>query len=154
MHLSGEEATIINVAAGAALTWVGSMWGQRRSRRDARVVRRREAYTTLIMAIDHLDRTWNHPETLEDEFTSKKMGEVTAQAVREIHRGSVLILLGGSKKAKQSARKVRDTAWAFNDFINGPSKNKLVSQELGRLSADFTEAGREFIKLAEDELSD
>lgn len=153
MHITGEEAAVINVAIGAVLASGASALNQFRVRRDAQATRRREAYAALILALDHLERAWKAPETLEDEYESKKMGAVTGQAVREIQRGYVAVLLVGSKKAEKEARKVRETAWALNDYLNGGSRRDALKSELPRLFDAFSAAGAGFIEVAEHESS-
>lgn len=153
MHLSGEELVVVNIAIGAGLTYGASAVTQRRARREAKTTRRQEAYAAFILTLDHLQRTWDHPETLEDEHSSQKMGDITAQAVREIQRTYVPVLLVGSKKAKQEAHKVREAAWAFSDYLNGGSRDDPLKSKLGKLFGEFTDASRSFIELAEAESS-
>ena len=78
MHISGEEAAVINIAIGAGLAWGASAVNQRRVRRDALASVRREAYATFILALDHLERAWTAPETLENEYGSWNKGHPLA----------------------------------------------------------------------------
>src|ERR1039457_1455530 len=99
MHLSGEEAAAINISIGAGLTWIGTALTQHRTREDAKGTLRRDAYTVVILALDHLDRVWTAPGTLDDETSAKTLGTITGQAVGAIEQATVPVLLTGSKRA-------------------------------------------------------
>jgi hypothetical protein len=130
---------------------IGTAWQGKRSRDMGRNTLRREAYAAFILALDHLERTWNAPETLEAEYVSQKMGEVTAQAVREIQQKYVNIQLIGSDKAKQKAQEVRLAAWALSDYLHGGSREDTLKSDLGKLFDNFTKTARSFVETAETE---
>ena len=130
---------------------IGTAWQSKRGRDLERDARRRDVYAVFILALDHLERTWNAPETLEAEHLSQEMGEVTAEAVREIQRAYVTVLLVGSKKAKQEAVKVRRAAWALNHYLWGGSRDDPLKSKLSELLGGFTNAGKVFIEIAEAE---
>lgn len=151
MHLTGEELAVINIAVGAGLAWGASALTQSRARQDARLARRRDAYATFILALDHLERTWNAPETLEAEYGPQTIGQVTAHAVREIQRGYVVVLLVGSEKAKKAASTVRKSAWALSEYLNSRQPGDPLKSNLGQLYEAFENDSRSFVKVAEDE---
>lgn len=153
MHISGEEAAVINIAIGAGLAWGASAVNQRRVRRDALASVRREAYAMFILALDHLERAWTAPETLENEYGSWNMGQVTGQAVREIQRGYVTVILIGSKRAKDAAREARQAAWVLNDHFCGIERKDPSKPNLGTVFDDFSAASRKFVEVGEEEAS-
>jgi hypothetical protein len=123
VRITGEEAAVINIAIGAALAWSGAAWNQWRTSRhaggEARTNRRRDAYAALIIALDHLERAWTAGETLESEYLAHNMGQITGEAVREIHRAYVTVLLAGSDEASAASGNVGPVDDAAESFVVG-----------------------------------
>jgi hypothetical protein len=155
VHLSGEEAAVINVGIGAALAWGGAAWNQwrtsRHTSRDARADRRRDAYAALILSLDRLERAWMADETLESDDRVQTMGAITGGSLREINEAYVAVLLAGSDGAKKKAKVARNAAWDLNDRIHGRNGGLDVAK-LGALLKAFSDAAYEFVQLAEREL--
>lgn len=151
MHLPGEVTALISVIVGAGLTWTTTAWSQGRARRDARASQRREAYAAFILALDHLERAWSAPETLQSEYLTKKMGELTGQAIGEIQRVYVVVLLVGSKQARAAAEKARTAAWDFNNRLNSGREPGALMPRLSDVYDNLLTAAREFVEAARSE---
>jgi hypothetical protein len=155
VHITGEEAAAINVGIGAALAWGGAAWNQwrtsRHTRRDERADRRRDAYASLILALDDLERAWRASETLEVDKQAQTMGAITGGSLREIHQAYVAVLLAGSDEARKKAKAAHTAAWDLNDRLRGRDGGLDVTK-LGNLLSAFSEATFQFVKLAEREL--
>jgi hypothetical protein len=149
MHLPAETVPLIGVALGGVIAAGSATLAQHWVRRDARAVRRREAYAALILTLDHLERSWTAPETLEDEAAEKRIGIITGQAIREIQRAYTVVLLVGSKQAKARANTARKSAWAINDCLHSGGNQGGVLKHLGTLFVAFSAAARAFVDAAE-----
>ena len=149
MHLPAETVPLIGVALGGVIAAGSATLAQHGARRDARAVRRREAYAALILTLDHLERSWTAPETLEDEAAEKRIGIITGQAIREIQRAYTVVLLVGSKQAKARANTARKSAWAINDCLHSGGNQGGVLKHLGTLFVAFSAAARAFVDAAE-----
>lgn len=153
MHLTTEESTAINLAIGALLGWGGSALNQarvdRNTRREARRAERCAAYSQFILAVDHLNRVWVNCETVEPEYDSQKMGDVTGAAVREIQRAYLPVAFTGSQQAKAKADRARVAAWHINECLQGTAP--LPPEGFGGLIAELAKAGAECMGQAEAE---
>lgn len=149
MHITGEETAAINIAIGAMLALCSATLTQRHAQQDAKVIRCREAYAALIMAVDHLENAWMAPKTLGYEFSSSNGKKITGEAVREIQRAYVAVRLVGSKEAKQTAGEVMSAAWEiYFCLYEGDAAER---KQLDGIFDAFVKASAKFIKLAEDQ---
>jgi hypothetical protein len=155
LALIGGGAAVLGAVIGGASGWATAGATARRARKDARDVRRREAYAAFITAVDQLERIWRAPAMLEEAASTRAIGPVTGQAVAAIQRCYVAVLLTGSRRAQEAAGLVRTSAWALHDRLYPPSGQLPApgSSSLKVLVDTFTADGREFLEVAQDEIN-
>jgi len=148
MGIPTEGVVLINLAAGALLTYAGGAVNQHRQRDARRAEVRREAYGALILALDHLQRVWEAPETMPTTMDDQRMGRATGEAVASIQQAYAAVRLVASKDARAKADAAWSAAWDLSNLLNTPGPK---FSRLGPVFDAFTAAAREFVEQAEAE---
>jgi hypothetical protein len=163
-HMAASDTTVALIGGGAAVLgaliggvsgWATAATTARRARREARDARRGEAYEAFIIAVDRLERTWRTPATPDDAAATRATGPLTGQAVAAVQRCYVAVLLAGSRRAQEAAGLARTSAWELYDRLYPPGgQPQAVSDpSLNDLVDAFSNDGRAFVKVAQDELN-
>jgi hypothetical protein len=153
--LIGGGAAVLGALIGGVSGWATAAAAVRRTRKEARDARRREAYEAFIIAVDQLDRTWRAPTTLDDAAATSAMGPLISQAVAAVQRCYVAVLLTGSRRAQEAAGLARTSAWQLQHRLYPPGgqTQPVSGSSLNDLVDAFTADGRAFVNVAQDELN-
>jgi hypothetical protein len=140
-------AAIVGALVGGGIGWLATWTTARRSRKQAREDRQRNAYVVFIAAADELTRLMKGGPPTGDPLTvTPELRTILAA----IERAYAAVTLAGPQDASRAAENVRTKAWEIFHWWRRHNKDKYNRAELATevniyigLCEIFTKAARD-----------
>jgi hypothetical protein len=146
LALIGAGGVVLGALVGGISGWGTAMITGHRARKDAQEMRRREAYTIFLAAIDRLDRFRLTQRNFNNVDTIEALSSLVNEILEAIHLSYAAIHLAGSKKAQDSAEEVIKSVWIIHDILLIPVDADKASQLRPAFEA-FVAAGNNFVAI-------
>jgi len=151
LALIGTGGVVIGALVGGFSSWSTAAIISGRAQKDAQRTLRREGYASFIVSIDRLERFWR-AQASSDNMEAAQVEPLLDQMVTEIQKAYVIVLLAGSKTARDAAQAAWHAAWATYDFSDAPEAPDITTEMATRINS-FRTASYAFVQIAQNELS-